>query len=311
MSYAAFSQPASGYQPFSRPAGPLHRPQAAPAASTKAEAGQPGTFSELKVTDGVGDYHINHFVRFGKPLLAPSATVLAGLNRHLYDRFADIFSVANPATAKESKYTFEGADTIEFRIGGNVGSLIGKALNALGGLIHPDWVSLKPHGGGQSFYGSTLRRRWKSDIEIALSALGGEAASAVEVNQDHFLAGRRSFCVGYSTTLQRYFFETAALERSSRCEYYLAEKTGLLRETIVDIWTHFIDNAGIAFGHWLDDAASDCTPTKAAAGEQGYQICRGVHFRTGQFAKPAAALAAAWFQPVNQRHPGLTAGLSL
>lgn len=270
--------------------------------------GTEGTFVELPVTGGVGPFHINHFIGRGLfgPLSKPEQ-VVAPLAYRFFREFLKLFE-PNEAEAEKGKYKFNGADTIEFSLGGDKFEL----LEHLGGVLHSDWVSIQKSDDGASFYASTLRRRWLlrqekvalfGAVKLSKTAADG-LAGIIRVNQHHFLAGRRSFRFGYDDMLQRLYIETAAFERSSLCEYHIVEKTGALRATIIDLWTNLIDNVQRSFG--LPLVPPSLLPAKA---REGYATQLDVDYRTGSFATADEALKQPWFANLLPRHPGLLKGL--
>lgn len=300
MSYAAYSQISRGYAPYAAPA-LMQDAAAMPVPAHVAAEGEEGTFEELFVTEGVGAYHINHFIGYGAYLPPKSSEKLVKLlNQALYLGFVKVFE-PNVATVEKGDYEFHGADTIEFTVGGKRGSLIEK----VGGLFHSDWVSMQMSADGESFYASTLKRRWMTLSEKALLLADKDAKDLIETNQHHFLAGRRSFKIGYDQDLKVLYIETAAFERSSVCEYNVLEKTGLLRDAIVAIWTNLIDNFEKTWGKWI----SPSLLPKAV--RQGYSMKGNVDYRQEQHKKAAQALSASWFTKVLARNPGLTKSVPL
>lgn len=316
MSYASYAGPGGGYAPYAVPTYGVTPTQGSrPAAKQPAKKAK--TFQELPVTGGVGPFHTNHFAAWSR-VAKYTPKLVAGLNQVLYDKFCDVFSVKNVASATlHADVKHQGSPTVEFRIGGNAGD----ALEKIGGLFHADWVVMRKHAGSGSFYGSTLKREWAEADELKLAAAvalpvpkprpGSEMPSPVEiawrvvtVNQHHFLAGRRSWLVGYDAVHQRYFVETAALERSSLCEYASIEQFGVMRESIVKIWTHLLEN----FRTYAPGFQGVPFPTVLP---EGYKARGAVAYRTGQHATAAQAVATSWFAPVLLRHPGLVEGLTL
>jgi len=301
MSYATYTESPKGYQQYAQPES-NYTNATKPVVSSLTAEGKEGTFTELLVTDGVGDYHINHFIGYGSflPQSKPEQLV-AKKNQEFYRTFTELFS-PNDATAEIGDYSFKGHDTIEFAIGGDLGDWFEK----VGGFFHSDWVSMQMADDGESFYGSTLRRKWLLWKEEAAIKLSAGLRNPIEVNQHHFLAGRRSFKIGYSKELSRLYIETAAFERSSLCEYNIAEKSGLLRESIVQIWTNLIKNVEASSGSWISPLILGNQKVR-----QGYKLVGNVDYRVGQYKKPTEALKQAWFDKVIQRNPGLLKGLSL
>jgi hypothetical protein len=300
MDYGTFRQPSPGYS------APAKQPVVLPAAASEPLAyadGKEGQFFELRVTGGVGPFHVNHFVVYSGLLeLSNPQPIVAPLLQSFYSSFISLFEPDNAAKADQGEYTYKGADTIEFELGG-VGDW--DVLPNLGGLLHSDWVSFQKSDDGESFYASTLRRGWLLFSEkLALAATTGATrralAEEIKVNQHHFLAGRRSFRFGYDPALRRLYVETAALERSSICEYRLLEKTGALRSTIIELWTTLLVNVQKRF-HIPFVAPSSLPPAARA----GYQITGNVAYRTAEFASATEALTQPWFAKLLPRHPGL------
>jgi hypothetical protein len=301
MSYATYAESPKGYSQYAHPESNYTNVKK-PGVSTLTAEDKEGTFTELLVTDGVGDYHINHFIGYGSFLQqSKPEQLVAKKNQEFYRTFAELFS-QNVASAETGDYSFKGHATIEFEIGGKFGNWLQK----VGGFFHSDWVSMQMADDGESFYGSTLRRKWMFGLEEAAVFLSEDWRNPIEVNQHHFLAGRRSFKIGYSKELSRLYIETAAFERSSLCEYNIAEKSGLLRSAIVQIWTNLIKNVEASSGSWI-------SPLKLADQKvrQGYNLKGNVDYRVEQYKKPGEALEQQWFDKVIQRNPGLLKGLSL
>ncbi len=127
-----------------------------------------------------------------------------------------------------------------------------------------------------SFHGDTLRRRWDTVIEKNLIAvLGGtisltdrdtyalgllprpfdmilqymkavvdhqKAKNILEFNKLHFLAGTRSWRVGYDTDRKEFIVETITIERFSCWAYEMAEKQHSTRDDILKLWDNLLNN---------------------------------------------------------------------
>lgn len=248
----------------------------------------------LPIRDGKGKYHINHFIgyfRFPSELFNRSESI-----KRFYKKFGEIFSKTNLAIAKaEPDYKFEGQDTIRFTIGGNEGSL----LDEMVGVIHDDWVSMQMDSKGESFYATTLKREWMEDNEVMALALLPTPATQViiRINQRHFLAGKRSWTLGYDKQLNLHYIETAAFERSSNLVYDTVEKTGILREKIKDIWVNLIQNYALEIKVDLLPAFLNLPKDYF---NNGY-----VAYRKDQADNTNSLLELKWFSEVLKRHPGL------
>lgn len=322
MSYANYTKPGGGYAPYAAPTHgytPQHTPSAA-----KPPVKEAIKFREIPITGGVGEFHTNHFIGYSAyenvdPVRA--ALRAARLTEVFRQNFCAIFAEKNVATAVlHPDIKHQGDSTVEFRVGGNVGNSAEKA----GGLFHSDWVVMRWDAASTSFYGTTLRRDWKYPGEALLAAAlaivgakdkpasGKEKPVAqaigdrlVEVNQHHFLAGRRSWKVGYDDVLHRFYVETAAFERNSLCEYHVVEEFQVMRESIVKLWTNLVDNFESHAPGWMS------APRIPEEVPSGYDTRGNAAYCTGKHKTAAQALGTDWFAPVLLRHPGLVKGLTL
>ena len=119
-----------------------------------------------------------------------------------------------------------------------------------------------------SFHGDTLKRKWLTALELIgvipglifkdilikkLSAFGVasavverflrmDTATLMRVSAMHFLAGTRSWRVGYDVKTNQLFVETIALERFS-CEHYrVADELHSTRRDVLDLWDNLLNN---------------------------------------------------------------------
>lgn len=141
------------------------------------------------------------------------------------------------------------------------------------------------------------------EVEALSSSVGKHAPkftlAAIMVNQHHFLAGRRSWKVGYDDSLNMFYVETATFERSSHAVYEKAESSGLLREDIKQLWVHLVVNFAAEIGVKL--ITSYLPP--------GYEFVENVAYRADAKESGSASLNAPWFAQVLKRHPGLVRDL--
>jgi hypothetical protein len=125
-----------------------------------------------------------------------------------------------------------------------------------------------------SFHGDTLRRKWSTAIELTIlkalaSAPSGftrylapailpfpfgllfsflnegkldHAKTFLYYNRHHFLAGTRSWRVGYDTEEKEFFVETITIERYSCWFYVEMEKHHDTRQDILDLWDNLLNN---------------------------------------------------------------------
>lgn len=202
--------------------------------------------------------------------------------------------------------------------------LITPNFSVLGGIFHKDWVSIEMLDDGLSFFGSTLKRNWAEEQEIenvknlAVKAITSGmmdqvtafkfALNFIEVNQHHFLAGRRSWAVGYNKQLKKWYVETMAFERNSQCEYSMLEKTGILREQILNIWINLLVN----FTKYLENF--DLLPLSETDNpyefKESYTFSeKRVAYKVSEGKSATALLQKPWVANALKRHPGLIKGL--
>lgn len=304
MGYEKYTDPGSGYGPHTSP-GEGYPTAAVPSYLTtptpKGEERADFTYLST-IKDGVGNYHMNHFVAYFEPTVDKFQPVTS--IKFFYQNFCKIFSLNNVATvAPERARKFKGLDVVKFTIGGN----LGKVHLQLFGRAHDDWVAMQMAKDGKSFYGITLKREWFEAVdnwEKVINAGSPKVGPAVspmlmEANRRHFLAGRRSWRVDYDRGLGLYYVETAAFERSSHVLYQATEQTGLLRETIRELWTNQLENYPVTL---CPIKAMNLVPT-------GYEAKGNVAYKTGEDASAQKALLTDWFSEVLKRHPGLVTDL--
>ncbi len=322
MNYADYSSPKVGYEPYARPQGSYGQLDETSLSASPTSGSKKESFSELVVTNGVGDYHINHFIAFSD--FVASATFITGaqkqhdhareLTRQLYQHFAEWFSAWNIAkvTERSNKHLFNGHPTFEFELKG------WRAQELVAGLLHSDWVAMQVSSNKDSFYASTLKRDWKLASEtIALKLLMGVNRAAGEVmvwiNQHHALAGRRSWKVGFDELLNRYYVETVTLERNSTFATNLLEKTGWPREVVQIVWSKLIENAVTKMNSdsitWIP--SSSLTDDVRNTYFNYYQGGKHVLYRIESVGTYPEAKKLPWFVRVLDRHPELTMGLSM
>lgn len=335
MDYGDFRNPNGGYNWEADVISPIREPKQI---ITVPKYGSKGTFVEkFAKHDGVGNYHVNHFIGYFNYSLSPTDALVESFIKVFYSQFPMIFSINNIADVSLSKYIYNGKITVEFKTGGNRNKLVDFYINPLnvlmpiipypnllkfGGMLHSDWVSFEMMEDNLSFYGSTLKRNWLEDKEkefiaralsvpVAVGLIDKEnalkfAINFIEVNQHHFLAGRRSWTVGYNKTLHKWFVETMTIERSSQCEYNVLEKTGALREQIVELWIRLIVNFSILYKTPLIDISKS---TNYPEYKENYTLTKGnVAYKIYEGKDINALLQIPWISNALKRHPGLKKG---
>ncbi|MDB5227531.1 MAG: hypothetical protein JWN78_1724 [Bacteroidota bacterium] len=290
-----------------------------PAASTK-KIEVPSDFSYLSpIFNGAGDYHFNHFIAYIDPLQNDLPTI-----ESFYEKFCNVFSLENIAKVMESERSFNGHPAFKFTLGGNIGNKIKKII----GFFHDDWVAMQMFKDGKSFYATTLKREWNepmdnivfnaletinpleplknimmSDVLVDSSPLLSTSYRLiVDLNKKHFLAGRRSWSLGYDSIIKLYYVETAALERNSDIIYSGLVKAGGMRQDIIDLWANLLANFAPVFGIHL------CLLSPPIYGKvfpKDYKVQNNVAYQTGSKANIADAVNTPWFATVLKRHLGL------
>jgi hypothetical protein len=309
VGYEKDTDAGAGYGPYTNPGGGYPTTAAPTYLTTPTpkppDPSKPPDFTYLStIYDGTGKYHINHFVAY----FDPSFFNFQGVTpiQHFYQNFCTIFSTRNVARAvPEVVRKFKGLDVVKFTIGGNIGDF----MQQMFGKPHDDWVAMQMAKDGKSFYGTTLKREWFEPIDNVQMVSGGIspkfgpviASMIVEANKRHFLAGRRSWRVEYDGSLKRCRVETAAFERSSHPLYEWIERTGLLRESIIELWTNLLENYPVVL-HPVK--AMKLVPT-------GYDVdVKGnVAYMMEEDESAQKVLSTPGFPEVLKRHPGLVTDL--
>lgn len=274
-------------------------------------------FVELKPFNGSGNYHVNHFIGYFKPPKEKFDYVKAIWS--FYSNFDTIFSgrkgfpnEINVAKALFSEKKFKGKKTVKFTAAGNTENVAIK----FGGNFHDDWVSIEMDGRNESFFATTLKREWLEPFEKIVR--GTEAVSLIYntpikyliicagerstyVNQHHFLAGRRSWRIGFDQKSNLCYIETISLERNSLIEYSVLEKTGFFREIINEIWINLIKNYAAFSGvELIKNTLINYSDIKANVYYKSAESENISDFLIGDTIAP-------WFSEVLQRHPGILA----
>ncbi|PIF45518.1 hypothetical protein CLU96_2527 [Chryseobacterium sp. 52] len=331
MGYETFSNPKGGYSEPAVNAVPTYQvtPQQKPIALPP--KGKAGEFTEKNVYEGVGKFHGNHFRGYFSYISDPSENQIKEMNKHFFENFCSIFSLSNLSKATTGKYKFKSKETVEFQLGGTIKVFKNiPQLDFLGGIIHSDWVSIEKAADDFSFYGSTLKREWieKPEYDLFLN-LGKVAASLkiidkikafemvkdiIEVNQYHFLAGRRSWAIGFDHSVKLWYIETVAFERNSACEYSLLDKYGNLRQMIIDLWVNQINNYFRVLKNTTGVIAQITGFPAKVNGKvineyADYGYSKNVLYKIVEEKTASVLLKTPWYSKCLQRHPGLTKGL--
>ncbi|MCS4301693.1 hypothetical protein [Chryseobacterium sp. BIGb0232] len=331
MGYNTFANPKGGYSGAATNAAPTYQTTPKPLSMVPPPKGKPGEFTEKNVYEGVGKFHGNHFRGYFSYISNPSRDQIIKMNKHLLENFCPIFSVSNVAKATTGKYKFNSKETIAFQMGGTIKVFPNlPQLDFLTAVIHTDWVAIEKASDSLSLFATTLKREWIekqesdlfSNLTKIVSSLGIiDKAKAfeivnniIDVNQRHFLAGRRSWAIGFDHSVNLWYIETAAFERSSACEFNLLDKYGNLRQMIIDLWVNQINNyfnvlkntTGIMAKIAGIPAKVNGKPVNEYA---DYHYSKNVLYKITEEKTATALLNTPWYSKCLGRHPGLTKGL--
>jgi hypothetical protein len=322
-------------------------------------------FSELKINrDGTGKYHVNQF----RIYFYPAGVQKKDLVRKMYVDFPRIFSGNTPYSEIGSwwKRWGKGYEAKNIPTGGLVkngavakfdggqytkGPIIKFVFDqkALWGAVdildfHDDWVGVVWSDESKGFAVQTLRNvaLVRTAALASLGPVGAAGLGFETINDDHFLAGRRSWIIGtdppalrstYKMTLLEkkneyvcaplFYFETAAIERYSGMVYRLMgehsfgggkydrgnEGVGLFpnfRSSIRHLWSVLLTNYVLANGFTMATAS---TPLYDGFGNDWDIIPILEDFkvfaRESIFDSPEICLANGWVKDIVSRHPSL------
>lgn len=126
----------------------------------------------------------------------------------------------------------------------------------------------------RSFHGDTLKRLWSTEVEkkVISSTGSGKSSSTfqalvaellpegltklleavdlsprdlsrlLDINRQHFLAGTRSWRVGYDGTRKQFYVETITIERYSCRFYQVADSVHSTRQDVLTLWDNLLNN---------------------------------------------------------------------
>jgi hypothetical protein len=280
------------------------------------------SYTELSaIFHGVGNYHINHFASFFK---LEKEISLEQLQSHFYNKFCTVFESSNISKASLLRAKYQNNPLVKFTIGGTKGNTRHKII----GSFHDDCVYMRKSADSKSFYGTTLKRDYFDIKDKLLIDVFRKANVPVtndiilDLNQHHFLAGRRSWRIDYNQDLQLYYLETAALERSSgqfmKLIEYLSEYkipnlgSGSIRNDIIDLWSNLLMN----YLNMPNIIPVDVSLTKNSSlipfsyklsniSNGGTEDYRYVVFKVDESEIFEGAVKSDWFNKIILRHPGL------
>ncbi len=303
------------YSEYTNPRGSGYKDAAHPRGNYSASSSKEGVFLELSpyknyeetIEGGVGQFHVNHFIGYFIPPSKKPSTA------EFFSYFPFIFTekgnVASAVTA--DYYEFKGKATVKF-----------KHANPLKAYFHEDWVSLQMAPDKASFFARTLKREWAYPQETAAAVLAKLTLNIdlpLDVNQRHFLSGRRSWAVGYLPASKLCYVETAAFERFSHAFYDQHQwLLSIGAAVIVDIWTKLIKDYADFYKREL--VTNDGIMQIFSEYKKGYtyfsqpsggtpvgnlQILPNIYYAQAERSTAAEAHAIPWFKEVLKRHPGL------
>ncbi|MEL6944839.1 MAG: hypothetical protein AAFO82_19450, partial [Bacteroidota bacterium] len=248
-------------------------------------------FVELTIQDGTDEIHLNHFIAyFEYPLEDESIRFTSDFLKH----FTKIFNPQNIATASfESEHKYKGNDTIRFKLGGE-GST---ATDKMAGFCHSDWISIELTDDKKTFFARTLKREFNDVQEdYCMRFAFPLLESVVELNKQHFLAGRRSWKVGFDEEMGKYYVETTAMERYSHAIHEILEDVGDFPNQVRKIWKQLILN-------FLEYFDVDILTVEL----DGYDSEESVLIRMENIDYGQNPQIPEWFESIMQAHSGLDA----
>lgn len=235
-------------------------------------------FTSLNVhAFGAGPYRLNRFRRYFRIPDDSRYNVISGtLGNHLYHNFRRIFSSDDAVVDFNDDHRWGGRQTLKFTGTASFLGLDNFYADILVPDVHNDWVGIHRQNFPHGFTVQTLKRNFRtgSDLKVATLTAAGSVignlatkgifpvvptvAVAIDVNQHHFLAGRRSWIVapasffgrtGFSQSVEftedLYALETSAIERVSGVIVQSVDSArlmGNLTEVIRRIWIRFVNN---------------------------------------------------------------------
>lgn len=234
---------------------------------------------------------------------AVSSGDFSKLVEDFYGMFAACFNYNN--VAKVSVHT---VPNVTYRSAFDLAEFQSTSFKNNYGDGHDDWVTLRSKK--SNFYGTTQKRlfSWPGEERSVvalyspyLPVLGYGVAEFLELNRMHFLAGRRSWTIGYDEDRKLCFIETMAVERFSAQFYQLMTKVLWLYEDIPMVWENLLRGY---CAHALVGLNSYTTPVKPP---DFTSVSNGVYFYQKPFASLTDLKSDAVFARTVGRHDGVLA----
>ncbi len=215
--------------------------------------------------DGDGPYRVNRYRIYFRVRSTQACPTVASLASDFNSRFKFFFEPNIATVSLRSDKPFGGVASLQFKV--DAKALYGR-LNIPD--IHTDWVGVIWSDNSKGFAVQTLERDFmerEDRVAATAGALAGSPAmlpgaivggySAVQINQHHFLAGRRSWIIASAHNFDNnpsslnlnglFVLETAAIERFSLIIHQIINVTGgaLINDydkAIDTIWTTLLRN---------------------------------------------------------------------
>lgn len=225
--------------------------------------------SEQSIRSGFGNVHINRFRICLNPIVQRNS-----IQHGRFDLIESIIAESIPTELSRYMDSRSAKVSVDSRLWRGRPSLKFRGNARLDRDWCPDkWRDLIPDfhtdhigvvsSGATGFTGQTLRRNYLDSVDTLAIAVAlicenplvnFAARDFIDINQHHFLSGRRSFRfihgsrVGYSDS--RLVFETAAVERFSLRSYeWIIKKTGNHQEMIRKVWCQMARMFGAVNGY--------------------------------------------------------------
>lgn len=206
---------------------------------------------ELPIDVGVGNYHFNHCIKYfsfrNMDQINDPELKAKELTEKLFIGFDQIFNL--PKNIAKLEIQEMNNEVVGIFYGISLKQLLATdsdlgILDGLPTLFHRDFVKLKYDNMDHSFYAITQYRNEIDESERMDTLLDSYPTILHGIISDlvryHFLAGRRSWKVGYSNSLKKYYIETVGFERYSLEKF---NKTGFMTHPfVIPIWVNLLNN---------------------------------------------------------------------
>lgn len=259
--------------------------------------------------DGYGIYHTNHFIAyFDIPGVIKGKEKEEAKKRtnNLLNEFVKYFnSKDNLAEVSKGliKCPCEGkiTDTFVFkflpnRLSDEVKKNKAKLIEYLS--LHFDWVAIQMPDDKETFFATTLRKEIDGNLPIPADIDWFD-------NERHFLAGKRSWKIGYDEDKKLYFIETVGYERFSSHKAAILDSQIAGREVINIIWGTLLKNYIEKNNFKAVDTKTVFNNEKNSTRNYNRIKDKNIYSFALSFTTHEEALHSSWFKKLYDKHCGL------